>query len=185
MPAPDPSLFLSVDVFRGRWLVEGHNDSQVGSCTIIIIAREKWLALIVLHKNSSLLKKIYTVFSTYNPVHSLFSTPQTGKVLSLTTVKKRRGQLKKCNGPNRELPVLFWPKTDVPEHSSDRDCSWLYLIGQHPFSPVFCVNDRVLPIIATLLSFHPSLVILCSILVGYSNRPVRDIGIFDRRFSPM
>ena len=59
MPASDPSLFLSVDVFRGRWLVEGHKDSQVGSCTIIIIAREKWLALIVLHKNSSLLRKIY------------------------------------------------------------------------------------------------------------------------------
>ena len=181
MPASDTSLFLSVDVFHGRWLVEGHKDSQVGSCTIIIIAREKWLALIVLHKNSALLKKYIPYFLLITQSFSLHAADREG----LTTVKKRREQLKKCNGPNRELPVLFWPKTDVPEHNSDRNCSWLYLIGQHPFSPVFCVNDRVLPIIATLLSFHPSLVILCSILVGYSNRPVNDIGIFDRRFSPM
>ena len=33
--------------------------------------------------------------------------------------------------------VLFWPKTDVPENNSGRECCWPYLIGQHPLSPVF------------------------------------------------
>ena len=81
--------------------------------------------------------------------------------------------------------MLFWPKTGVPDHNSDTDGGWLFLIGQHSFSPVFGQNDRVLPIIATLLSFHPSLVILCSLLVGYSNRPARGIGTFNRHFPPV
>ena len=33
--------------------------------------------------------------------------------------------------------MLFWPKTDVPESNSRRECYWPYLIGQHPLSPVF------------------------------------------------
>ena len=41
------------------------------------------------------------------------------------------------NGQKREYPVLFWPKTDVPENNSGRECCWPYLIGQHPISPVF------------------------------------------------
>ena len=41
------------------------------------------------------------------------------------------------NGQKREYPVLFWPKTDVPENNSGRECCWPYLIGQHPLSPVF------------------------------------------------
>ena len=34
-------------------------------------------------------------------------------------------------------PALFWPKTDVPENNSGRECCWPYLIDQHPLSPVF------------------------------------------------
>ena len=58
--------------------------------------------------------------------------------------------LLKGNGQKREHPVLFWPKTDVPENDSDREClkknqnaprpsehCWPYLIHQHPLSPVF------------------------------------------------
>ena len=41
------------------------------------------------------------------------------------------------NGQKREYPVLFWPKTNVPENNSGRECCWPYLIGQHPLSPVF------------------------------------------------
>ena len=33
--------------------------------------------------------------------------------------------------------MLFWPKTDVPENNSGRECCWPYLIGQSPLSPVF------------------------------------------------
>ena len=33
--------------------------------------------------------------------------------------------------------MLFWPKTDVPENNSGRECCWPYLIGQHQLSPVF------------------------------------------------
>ena len=41
----------------------------------------------------------------------------------------------KGNGQKREYLVLFWPKTDVPENNSGRECCWPYLIGQHPLSP--------------------------------------------------
>ena len=41
------------------------------------------------------------------------------------------------NGQKREYPVLFWPKTDVPENNSGREGCWPYLIGQNPLSPVF------------------------------------------------
>ena len=46
-------------------------------------------------------------------------------------------KIKKSNGQKRELPVLFWSKTAVPEYSSGREYYWPYLINQHPFSPVF------------------------------------------------
>ena len=49
------------------------------------------------------------------------------------------------NGHKREYPVLFWPKTDVPENTSGRECCWPYLIGQHPLSPVFGQKRRGTP----------------------------------------
>ena len=36
--------------------------------------------------------------------------------------------------------MLFWPKTDVPENNSGRECCWPYLMGQHPLSSVFGPN---------------------------------------------
>ena len=33
--------------------------------------------------------------------------------------------------------MFSWPKTDVPENNSGRECCWPCLIGQHPLSPVF------------------------------------------------
>ena len=79
------------------------------------------------------------------------------------------------NGQKREYPVLFWPKTDVPENNSGRECCWPYLIGQHPL-PFLAKSDRVLPVIATLLSFHPFLAILCSFPVGYSTTRIDQHG---------
>ena len=49
------------------------------------------------------------------------------------------------------------------------------LIGQHPF---LAENDLVFPILSTLLSFHPFLVILYSLPVSYSNRPARTTRCF-------
>ena len=61
-------------------------------------------------------------------------------------LRRERGQgKKKGNGQKREYPVLFWPKTDVPENNSGRECLWPYLIGQHPLSPVFCQKRPVTP----------------------------------------
>ena len=51
----------------------------------------------------------------------------------------------KGNGQKRELPVLFWPKTGVPESNSCRECCWPYLIGQHPLSPVFGQKRQGVP----------------------------------------
>ena len=67
------------------------------------------------------------------------------------------------NGQKREYPVLFWPKTDVPKNNSGRECCCPYLVGQPPLSPIFAKSDQVLPVIVTLLSFHPFLAILCSV----------------------
>ena len=80
-------LFWTVDVFHGRWLVKkGDNDGQGRSRTIVItVAREKKLAFIVLHKNSSLLRKTYFC----QLLSAFYSTPQTGKGLISTTVNKR------------------------------------------------------------------------------------------------
>ena len=52
-------------------------------------------------------------------------------------LEQQRAQTIKGNGQKREYPVLFWPKTDVPENNSGRECCWPYLIGQPPLSPVF------------------------------------------------
>ena len=43
----------------------------------------------------------------------------------------------------------------------------IWLTKTH-FLPFLAKNDRVLPVVATLLSFHPFLAILCSFPVGYS-----------------
>ena len=72
------------------------------------------------------------------------------------------------------LPVFFWPKTSVPEFNSDRECCWPYLIGRHPFSSIFGQKRSDAPDYSTLFSFHPFLAVLCSLPVGYSNRPPRN-----------
>ena len=80
------------------------------------------------------------------------------------------------NGQKREYPVLFWPKTDVPQNDSGRECCWPYLVGQHPLSPVFGQKRPGTPGNATLLSFHPFLTILCSFPVGYSTTRIHQHG---------
>ena len=85
------------------------------------------------------------------------------------------------NGQKRELQVLFGQKRMYPENNCGRECCWPYLIGRHPLSPVFGHKRLgILPVIATLLSFHPVLAIFCSVfghfmflsggLLDYSNR---------------
>ena len=84
------------------------------------------------------------------------------------------------NGQKRELPVLFGQKRMYPENNSGRECCWPYLIGNTHYLPFLAKSDRVLPVIATLLSFHPFLAIFCSVfgrvmflsggLLDYSNR---------------
>ena len=49
------------------------------------------------------------------------------------------------NGQKREYPVLFWPKTDVPENNSGREYCWPYLIGQPPLSPVLGQKRPAIP----------------------------------------
>ena len=50
----------------------------------------------------------------------------------LNTRVKEKGQW-----PKKGAPVLFDQKRMYPENNSGRECCWLYLIGQHPLSPVF------------------------------------------------
>ena len=65
MPASDPKLFWSVDVFHGRWFVKGDNDGQGRSRTIVTtVAQEKKLALIELYNKCSLLRKTYFLPTT-------------------------------------------------------------------------------------------------------------------------
>ena len=59
--------------------------------------------------------------------------------------RERRQGKKKGNGQKWEYPVLFWPKTDVPQNNSGRECFWPNLIGQHPLSPVFGQKRPVTP----------------------------------------
>ena len=49
----------------------------------------------------------------------------------------KRGFFLGNDGQQRELSVVLWPKTNVPENKSGRECCWAYLIGQHPLSLVF------------------------------------------------
>ena len=69
------------------------------------------------------------------------------------------------NGQKRELPVLFWPKTGVPENNSGTECCWTYLIGQHPISTVF---GQKRPGALGYSYFAQLFAILCSFPMGYS-----------------
>ena len=65
MPASDPKLFWSVDVFHRRWFVKGDNDGQGRSRTIVTtVAQEKKLALIEFYNKCSLLRKTYFLPTT-------------------------------------------------------------------------------------------------------------------------
>ena len=89
-----------------------------------------------------------------------------------TTTSQTIG-LKKGNGQKREYPVLFWPKTDVPENNSGRECCWPYLIGQHPLSPVFGPNRLGTPgnsYFAQLPPVFGHFMFLSGGLLNYSNR---------------
>ena len=73
------------------------------------------------------------------------------------------------NGQKRELPVLFGQKWMYPKTIAAE--SVLLAVSDWPtptISRFWPKSDRVLPIIATLLSFHPFLAILCFFPVGYS-----------------
>ena len=78
------------------------------------------------------------------------------------------------NGQKRELPVFFGQKRMYPKNHSGRECYWSYLIGQHPhYLPFLAKSGRVLPVIATLVSFHPFLAIFMFLsggLLDCSNR---------------
>ena len=77
------------------------------------------------------------------------------------------------NGQKREYPVLFWPKTDVPENDSGRECCWPYLIGQHPLSHVFGQNRPGTPgnsYFAQLSPVFGHFMFLSGGLLDYSNR---------------
>ena len=58
----------------------------------------------------------------------------------LTPAGAGQGSEKSLHRSNSPFSVSFnkgrWPKTDVPENNSGRECCWPYLIGQHPLSPV-------------------------------------------------
>ena len=82
------------------------------------------------------------------------------------------GYYKGRNGQKRKLPVLFGQKRMYPENNSGRECCWPYLIGNTHYLPFLAKSDRVLPVIATLLSFHPFLAIFCSVLTILCSFPV-------------
>ena len=84
------------------------------------------------------------------------------------------------NGQKRELPVLFWPETDVPENDSGRECCWPYLFGQPPLSPVFGQKRpgtpgnsyfaQLPPVFGHFMSRFWPFYFLSSGLLDYSNR---------------
>ena len=77
------------------------------------------------------------------------------------------------NGQKRDLQVLFWPKTGVPENDSGRECCWPYLIGQHPLSPIFCQKRPGAPgysCTSQLSSVFGHFMFLSHGLLDYSNR---------------
>ena len=79
------------------------------------------------------------------------------------------------NGQKREYPVLFWPKTDVPENNSGREYCWPYLIGQHPLSPVFGQKRPGTPGNSYFAQLPPVFGHLCSFPVGYSTTRTYDL----------
>ena len=79
--------------------------------------------------------------------------------------------------------MLFGHKRMYPENNSGRECSWPYLIGQHPLSPVLGQKRpgtpgnscfaQLPPVFGHFLFrfwpfFVPFLAILCAFPVGYS-----------------
>ena len=59
----------------------------------------------------------------------------------------------------------------------------IWLANTH-YLPFLAKNDRVLPVIATLLSFHPFLAILCSFPVDYSTARTDQHGPQELTFFP-
>ena len=51
----------------------------------------------------------------------------------------------------------FWPKPGVPKNKESRECSWSYLIGQYPFSPVFGQKRPGAPLLSTFAQLLPDL----------------------------
>ena len=91
----------------------------------------------------------------------------------------------------RELPVRFWPKTDVSEYNSGRECCWPYLIGQRPLSPVFGQKRpgttgnsyfTQLPPVCGHFMFR-FWAFLCSFPVVYSNTPEQTVRTTNRKLS--
>ena len=80
------------------------------------------------------------------------------------------------NGQKREYPVLFWPKTEVPENNSGRECCWPYLIGRHPLSPVFGQRRPGTPGNSYFAQLPPVFGYLCSFPVGYSTARIDQHG---------
>ena len=77
------------------------------------------------------------------------------------------------NGSSR----CFLAKNGCTCKNSGRECCWPYSIGQHPLHlPFLAKSDRVLPVIASLLSTHLFLAILCSFPVGYSTTRTGQLG---------
>ena len=84
----------------------------------------------------------------------------------------------KGNGQKLELSRCFFGqkrvylKTTAAESAVGR--IWL---ANTLFLPFLAKRDRVLPVIATLLSFHPFLAILCSFPMGYSTTRTDQHGL--------
>ena len=87
--------------------------------------------------------------------------------------------------------MFFWPKTDVPENNSGRECCWPYLIGQHSLSRVFGQKRPGTPGISYFAQlppvfghfmfrfwpfYVPFLANLCSFPVGYSTTRTNQHG---------
>ena len=91
------------------------------------------------------------------------------------------------NGQKRELPVLFgqkWMYLKTLEAESVVGRIWLANTHHLPF---LAKSDRVLPVIATLLSFHLFLAILCSFSMGlldYSSRSTWATRTINRKILP-
>ena len=102
---------------------------------------------------------------------------------SLKNKKMKNKKMKNKNGqwPKTGVSGAFWPKTDVPENNSGRECCWPYLIGQHPLvfgqkrpgTPGNSYFAQLPPVFGHYMFrfwplYVPFLAILCSFPVGYS-----------------